>query len=405
MNQRNELKIGVLIGAGVSNIKPLPDTKKITEEILKGHNYARYTDGTYYISNDNKSDEYTLRINKYLALLYREISSYYSDRPVKKPNYEDIFFLTKQIEDSLSTEFDNPAILALFDKLEPDIESVLSLNTQSPLTRRWDINKLIEESANYIIDIIVLMLNKEPENYKAFKLFSEIQSDIEVDKFNIFTLNHDILLENYFSSNNIEFSDGFYKWVSDDLYKDISFWNFDMFQIDKSKIKLLKLHGSISWYRYFKPSSSFSGDEIYGKNKTLTESNNTLLNYQETMPKLRRPEILVGTYNKMLDYIGGIYSDMFYYFQQLLRETNLLVVSGYSFGDKGVNTFLIDWISNYDENRIVIIHPDPDGLKKDCRGNIRNKWDDLESSKRLIVIPRRIEDSSWSEIKQKIKSD
>jgi hypothetical protein len=45
-------------------------------------------------------------------------------------------------------------------------------------------------------------------------------------------------------------------------------------------------------------------------------------------------EMLLRSFNKMLDYSGGIFADLFYAFRESLRASNHLLVSAYGFRDK-----------------------------------------------------------------------
>lgn len=102
----------------------------------------------------------------------------------------------------------------------------------------------------------------------------------------------------------------------------------------------------------------------------------------------------------MLDYISGIYLDIYYYFYKAIRDNKKLVVSGYSFGDKGINTYIIHWIGLSSEHRIILIHPNPDELEQISRGNIKNKWNNWIHDGRLILISKGFEETSWAEIKK-----
>jgi len=54
--------------------------------------------------------------------------------------------------------------------------------------------------------------------------------------------------------------------------------------------------------------------------------------------------MLVGGFNKILNYTGGVFADLFCAFRSALYRTTELVISGYGFGDKGVNRAIIEWL-------------------------------------------------------------
>jgi len=78
-------------------------------------------------------------------------------------------------------------------------------------------------------------------------------------------------------------------------------------------------------------------------------------------------------------------------------------VSGYSFGDKGINEQIVEWADCSDHNEIVVIHPEPDSLKRRARPAISKNWDRWLQSKRLVLVPKWIQETSWKDIKDAIK--
>ena len=58
-----------------------------------------------------------------------------------------------------------------------------------------------------------------------------------------------------------------------------------------------------------------------------------------------RPELLVGTFNKMHPYTASVFADLHCHFHKCLRQVNSLICCGYGFGDKGINTKLAEWIN------------------------------------------------------------
>ncbi len=115
--------------------------------------------------------------------------------------------------------------------------------------------------------------------------------------------------------------------------------------------------------------------------------------------------LLVGTLNKMLEYTSGIHAVLFFEFSRALRETELLIVSGYSFGDKGINRQLAEWVNSSDQKQkvMVVIHSEPKDLKKGAGTDIFMDWDRWLQSKRLVLVPRWIQDTSWKDIKDAIQ--
>ena len=93
----------------------------------------------------------------------------------------------------------------------------------------------------------------------------------------------------------------------------------------------------------------------------------------------------------------------FFEFSRALRETELLIVSGYSFGDKGINRQIAEWVDSADQNIMVVIHSEPEDLKKGAGPDIFKKWDRWLQSKRLVLVQKWIQHTSWKDIKDAIR--
>ena len=62
----------------------------------------------------------------FLKRLTNEIEDYYGKHKFKvNINYEDLYYMTRQIYDSQAGEYDNPAIQPLVDKISYDISLLL----------------------------------------------------------------------------------------------------------------------------------------------------------------------------------------------------------------------------------------------------------------------------------------
>ena len=53
----------------------------------------------------------------------------------------------------------------------------------------------------------------------------------------------------------------------------------------------------------------------------------------------------------------GVMLDVHYRFREMLKKTDALIVCGYSFGDKGINTQLIHWYSRGPQKSMILIDP------------------------------------------------
>lgn len=378
------MRIAFLFGAGISIPAGMPRTKDITDKILSGKGIIRSTDGNYYFQEDDiiSSNPYTGKIIHYLSLLRDEATRYYNnDNNLSNAliNYEDVCYLAVQIRDSITKEFDNPAVLAFREKIINSLQSFFGDEKPNPNT----LNKLFDETVNYITCVVCHLLNQTPQQINHLNFIKDAYNDSSVLKIDLFSLNHDLIIENFFRNNSIKIIDGF-----EESKKGIRYWNSDLYDNFSDKIRLFKLHGSVSWFRY--SSKINSDDDAYG----IPGEN------PEIMPIVNSPLILIGTFNKMLAYTSGIYAEIYHKFFQYLPETKYLIISGYSFGDKGINARIIKWLYISSEHKIFIIHPNPEILKKEVRGAISEKWDSWIQNNKLSIIKKKIEEVSWSQIKK-----
>ena len=160
----------------------------------------------------------------------------------------------------------------------------------------------------------------------------------------------------------------------------------------------LKLHGSVDWFRlrpadasqpWFDDRIGIPLDGDFWHTETVAEVSQD--------PLGGRPLLLMGTFNKVAEYSRGIFLDLRYGFRSMLREADQLVICGYSFGDKGINSEVIDWYYAKLGRRFLVIHPNPDHLVSKARGAIQNKWDKWQKSGSVVVIAKRIEEVDTDE--------
>ena len=75
---------------------------------------------------------------------------------------------------------------------------------------------------------------------------------------------------------------------------------------------------------------------------------------------------------------------------------------GYGFGDRGINSELVDWYYGRSGRRFVIIHPEPDSLVENARGAIRKHWGEWERNDSISIIEKRFEDIEIAEFEEAI---
>ena len=395
------IKLSFLFGAGISIPSGLASTQDITDRVFSGKDVIRDTDGSYYIHNNlpiEPADLYRKHIDdniEFLNILKNATSDYYRQYTNRKWNYEDLYYLVEELYQETSGDTDNPITKYFLNFLETLISKFFK-ERNSDIYHINDLYSFFGEVKNYMKCVVRGMLGLS--EIKGLGFLSDIENDNIIEQCNIFTLNHDILLEEYFNRNKIQICDGFTEAINNVRYWQPNTYNYGW------KFNLFKVHGSINWYRLRKEGSDWHDEEV----GIVTDGNIHRSKNREGDCQFdcdTYPLILVGTFNKLVEYSSGIFMDLISLFNDNLNNTDNLIISGYSFGDKGINARITEWAYKSRSKRIVVINPDIEDLKKNARGSVRNKWDSWLAMDKLRVVEKGIQDTNWNEIKVNLMTE
>lgn len=183
----------------------------------------------------------------------------------------------------------------------------------------------------------------------------------------IFTLNHDLLIEALFQSQEIDYCDGFTKEGSvlqTDSKKVISTFN-GHFNYPNN---LIKLHGSVDVYKY----------DCFEKNGRNLESSDKFIyfkthDYYEKQRPMRidpitkvilqdfhwniTPQFITGTNKKELINSDYMYQKLYNEFTNRINKTEELLIIGYSYSDIHVNEQIETCLSHDSLKRIINVNP------------------------------------------------
>jgi SIR2-like domain len=375
-----------LLGSGISMKAGMKGTHDITENICQGD------------SKHQMETEFTSFIRQ----------KYYECNGLEKResiNYEDIYYTIDSLcNESYEAKHDPavvmfksaimPTALLIVDKHPKYNCPAFNTNILKPSEKA---NKLFEDTKCYILDKVAasLSVNNIDVGYLDNFLLNGVTSCQNSQKIvNVFSLNHDLVLETFFENNKLKINDGFEKTENG-----FSKWNWDSFTQQNADIRFYKLHGSISWHEIRNKCivNRIEKDfEVLRKNGFWAES---------------QPFVLTGTRNKAEKYTHSIYYDLQLSFSRALLNTNILVVAGFSFGDDIITTKIIEWFSSNDTNKLVIIDkPSEDKdeknwntIKYNLRPTIGGHWDKFVSESRIIPIKKAIEDLYWKNVEGLLK--
>lgn len=370
-----------LLGSGTSIPSGMPSTKDITEQIMSGKNIFRHTDSRYYISetiNDYEKSitkEYLPSVLHLLRTLKVLMEEYDKSEII---NYEILFYFARQLHDFESGESVNMAIYPFIKEVKNRIKSDRYID-------------LFSETENYIKQTVWHLLSKPTANTSQLLFLSDALIDSQF-KINISTLNHDTLIEQHLKNNNIKFFDCF-----SHSKKGVRYWKKQFSPYNN----ILKIHGSVNWFLLRTDDGDFFDERI------SIVLNGDIDHAKSINGKLMRdvgfgPLILAGTFNKISEYTNNIFGDMFYSFKQKLKRISSLVIVGYGFRDKGINTAILEWLYSNRNNKIVIIHPNPKGLLTNkARYAIRRSYEN-HAKNNYIFISKKVENITWNDIKKVI---
>jgi hypothetical protein len=363
-----------LIGSGVSRSAKLPDLQSLSCKI------------TSSITGDE---------GKLLEVIKCLTAATHGDG---SDSYEDWCFVADQIYQHQSYDLENPGLLPLMERLRCMFSTSNERNCETAGSLRDQIiNKVCLELNNP---------NSQPDD--AFYGLANAIRRHSLTKARFFSLNHDLLLENYLEHERVCTYDCFELHPETSAFRRLRFSREDF---DKSAVSLVKLHGSKNWRRDIRPVSSrqkVSPKDVFDHCFSSEPQGNAWKGGFIGIPVPGQedrnfemmgttPFILAGTFNKILEYSTPALLSLFAAFYDSLQKANCLVVCGYGFGDKGINGILLDWMLSEKDVKMIVIDPEPFSR---CRGAISGKVEIWRMENRLEEIKRRVskDDMNWEEI-------
>lgn len=267
--------------------------------------------------------------------------------------------------------------------------------------------RIIEELKIYPIGEVYSCLNhliadmlpvRSKDNLLVYDQFLQIIKNHA--PISIFTLNHDLLVEYLLKSSQISYSNGFSSTNS--CIVGDSGNPLNIFQGDFSEsVRLIKLHGSIDTYRFehmvevhenqpLPPAWMSYGDCEYFKagyrdkhyvKKIDIKTGNVVQPYNANIA----PQLLTGVNKDEIIQKDKMYSRLFEYFQLQMKQTEVLCVIGFSYGDNHIKSEVLNAINGGKLKKIINIDPNFPEFLKDVSTPILN-LSDLSQLKESDVL-------------------
>jgi hypothetical protein len=361
-----------LLGSGASLDAGMPSVATLTKKVLDGGDASFGTDRLFYRSRNPLQHE-RCEVVRVLALL-RDLGALERRASGLEPNYEQLSSLVAQLADAMSGEYETALALPVREELERRPYAAPGLG------------ELCEFARGYVADTVHHMLSRPLR--EVTQLAAVTTACGALPSVDIATLNHDLVLEAALAEAGIAVADGF-----GEREHELRPWADDW---SGAPISLVKLHGSIDWWAYRFASRPWRG---WLTTRLRLGADPFHLAYPEAgFPFDGRPIFLTGTFDKILAYERWVFPDQHARFHDALRRAETVVVVGYGFDDKAVNSRLIGWMDRRAANRLVVCDPDPDGLLRRTRRAIQNDWQCWAAQGRLAVLPAKIRDLGFADL-------
>ena len=355
--------ISFLLGAGSSIPAGYSSTETITKRVTAPKGFFVDTDKKTYLGDPHMPrDTKTPLVRRVIGWLFdRSLEYFLSRHEAREISYEELYFLAAQLADD-ATELQNPAMLPLVDRLVREMALWPEYRhfyyphiCQFQIPDQRELNEICTLARHCIEDIVTLSLSVEGKEFQHIELIKAVSAakNKNLNLAGIATLAHDTHVETHLSNNSdISLLDGFSEVPTACGWR---VWE-DRFP-ECGGVPFVKLHGSIDWKRLdivcgMNPPPSTVGISATPPNDAKTGP----VNYKKR--EFERPVLLIGTFNKPAQYSRGMMLDIHYRFRKILERTDELVVCGYSFGDKAINTQIIRW--DRPGRSVVVVDPEPE---------------------------------------------
>ena len=352
------MKLILFLGAGVSAPSGLPKVDELTESIFNQAyhqvNFSQFSRGPQP-DPPPLAEDLTMRIRQLLQLLrehdegdIRRVG--YSPRDKRssgaifrshKTTYEDLFYLCQEISFWGNGLVDNSLVTPLMEIIERQASDLLVGG--DVLTRLSSLSSLAEKACSFIESVVAGEL--QPKLITGLHLIHELATASSIEQLNIVTLNHDTLVEQFLIEKKIDFADGFGERDGDVRWYEDAFYDWA-----DPKVRIFKLHGSVNWYSFLVNGRSHPAIFLGLDSENIRDGQ-----ARQLKPQFRRPSFLSGI-NKAVAYQRGIYADMHFRFHEILRQCELMIMSGYGWGDSAINFRLETWLDQNRSNTIVLLH-------------------------------------------------
>ena len=381
-----------LLGAGISIDAGMPSTATLTDWILNREDIRRDTDSLYIISPIGRDEDrsryerfrHRVFLRTLLAIAMRA-AKFTPERPI---TYEDLYYMIYQLSRHIGGSTENPLLDEVIPRLDEEMRPLYERDDHGMLT---GLLTLCDETRTMIHCIVQHFLSAPPRGIDYLNGLLKVIENGNASHASIFTLNHDMVLEHYFTERHISPWDGFTREAEGpDEYGQkqlIRIW--DPWAQDWGHgyaVRFMKAHGSVDWFP--------AQDGWYKTQHNVRGIENIARMY-------RGENLAIGTHNKTDYYSRSIFSDIQTIFRRTLSESRHLVVAGFSFGDVLIGSQIMNWMEVHQEAKTLLIDLHADKITQEkVWPEKENRWESWIRAGRAKVLEKSVKDVSESEVRK-----
>lgn len=382
----------------------MPSVYQITDAALAGE-WHLHTDGSFQPGrNPNRliPDKVTPLVQGFLAKVHDCAADYLTDlaRPAtgRKPHYEDLFSLAEQALRPETDHVPNLAAVEFLRRLRRDTASLHSGFMGGSVGGNGFVG-LASATCDFLHWVVHHKLATGGKSRHGLELISETASSVAA--LDIFTLNHDLLVERQLNADGItDVEDGFDDREHGEFLVYRSSWWLNKSQ-SRHKVRLFKLHGSLNWWLYEFPMWNKSVGRV--RQYAIPDGHPDPYHSKDQNDHLVHPveskaAFLSGTIVKELRYGVALWAELFSAFRFHLANHTHLICSGYGFGDTGVNQRLVQWMHDGLDrsHRLVLLTPD----NLSVYFSDKPYWlIELHQEGRVTIIPNYLENCTLADLR------
>ena len=209
------VRLVMLIGSGASKPAGLPSVSVISDAVFSGSDVV-WSGDSFRIAQTAREDPNASVVDEVVGFvneLRDACDQYFAAVKVRdrEANYEDVAYIAQQIADAITSEYENAAVFRFIQHL--------TNGHQTPV-RQMD--ETASRAVFYIQDVVAQLLSKQPGKSLAHMApIVGASKDASLEKVDLFTLNHDLLIEAALDEAGVEYSDGFERRLGDlELWSD-----------------------------------------------------------------------------------------------------------------------------------------------------------------------------------------